>query len=94
MQGPNEFVVTGTFKNWDRWSDLSKIQVPTLVVGARYDEMDPADIRRMGTLMPRSRVAICENGSHLAMWDDQEAYFRHLVGFLQDVQAGRFPVRS
>ena len=91
MQGPNEFVVTGTFKDWDRWNDLPKIAVPTLVVGAKYDEMDPDDIRRMGTLLPRSRVAICENGSHLAMWDDQEAYFRHLTGFLRDVQAGRFP---
>ncbi len=53
--------------------------------------MNPDDIRRMGTLLPRSRVAICENGSHLAMWDDQEPYFRHLLGFLSDVQAGRFP---
>ena len=24
MQGPNEFVVTGTFKDWDRWEDLRK----------------------------------------------------------------------
>jgi proline iminopeptidase len=95
MQGPNEFVVTGTFKDWDRWKDLPKITVPTLLVGARYDEMDPEDIRKMGTLIPRSRVAICDNGSHLAMWDDQEAYFRHLVGFLQDVQAARFaPARK
>ena len=22
MQGPNEFVVTGTFKNWERWADF------------------------------------------------------------------------
>jgi proline iminopeptidase len=89
MQGPNEFVVTGTFKDWDRWADLPKIAVPTLVIGARYDEMDPEDIRKMGRAIPRSRVAICENGSHLAMWDDQEAYFRHLIRFLKDVEAGR-----
>ena len=89
MQGPNEFVVTGTFKDWDRWKDLSKIKVPTLVMGAKYDTMDPEDIRKMGRLIPSSRVAICENGSHLAMWDDQEAYFRHLLAFLRDVQEGR-----
>ncbi len=89
MQGPNEFVVTGTFKNWDRWADLPKIAVPTLVIGARHDEMDPEDIKKMGRAIPRSRVAICENGSHLAMWDDQEAYFRHLLRFLKDVDAGR-----
>jgi proline iminopeptidase len=43
----------------------------------------------MGRLIPNSRVAICENGSHLAMWDDQEAYFRHFLAFLRDVDAGR-----
>ena len=94
MQGPNEFVVTGTFKDWDRWKDLAKITVPTLVIGARYDEMNPDDIRKMGKLLPNSRVAICENGSHLAMWDDQEAYFAALIGFLKDVDGGRFPKRS
>ena len=60
MQGPNEFVVTGTFKDWDRWKDLSKIEVPTLVIGARYDEMNPDDIRKMGTPpseLPRRRSA-------------------------------------
>ena len=93
MQGPNEFVVTGTFKDWDRWKDLAKITVPTLVIGARYDEMNPDDIRKMGTLLPNSRVAICENGSHLAMWDDQEAYFAALIGFLKDVDGGRFRKR-
>ena len=89
MQGPNEFVVTGNFKDWDRWNDLQKIKVPTLVMGATYDEMNPEDIKREGTLLPRSRTAICENGSHLSMWDDQEAYFRHLLGFINDVEAGR-----
>jgi len=93
MQGPNEFVVTGTFKDWDRWADLPKITVPTLVIGAKHDEMNPDDIRREATLLPHSRLAICENGSHLAMWDDQEAYFRHLIGFLKDVEAGRPPTK-
>jgi len=94
MQGPNEFVVTGTFKNWDRWKDLPKISVPTLVIGARYDEMSLEDIRREGALVPNSRVWICENGSHLAMYDDQASYFRGLVTFLQDVEAGRFRGRK
>ena len=34
------------------------------------------------------RVAICEQGSHCAMYDDQEAYFRHLLQFIEDVEAG------
>lgn len=90
MQGPNEFVVTGTFKDWDRWNDLPKIQTPTLLIGATHDEMNPEDIRKMGRLIPNSRVVICPNGSHLAMWDDQAVYFDALLGYFRDVESGRF----
>ena len=90
MQGPNEFVVTGNFKDWDRWQDLPKITVPTLLLGAKYDTMNPADIRKMGSLVKGSRVEILENGSHLAMYDDQDRYFRALVSFFRDVEKGRY----
>jgi len=88
MQGPNEFVITGNFKDWDRWKDLPQIKVPTLVISGRYDEMNPDDMRREGKLLPNSRVILCEKGSHLCMWDDQEAYFRGLLGWVKDVEAG------
>jgi proline iminopeptidase len=89
MQGPNEFVITGNFKDWDRWKDLPQIRVPTLVISGRYDEMNPEDMRREGKLIPNSRVILCENGSHMCLWDDQEAYFRGLLGWIGDVEAGR-----
>lgn len=88
MQGPNEFVITGNFKDWDRWQDLPKIKTPTLVVGARYDTMSAEDLRRESELLPNARLAICERGSHLAMWDDQQTYFRHLLGFIRDNERG------
>jgi proline iminopeptidase len=93
MQGPNEFVVNGTLKDWDRWKDLREIRVPTLLLVGRYDTMSVADIQRMGREIPRASVAVCENGSHLSNYDDQETYFRHLLGFWNDVDAGRFPRR-
>ncbi len=83
MQGPNEFVITGNLKSWDRWADLPKIKTPTLVMGAKYDEMDPDQIRREGKLIPNARTWISEKGSHLCMYDDQEAYFAALVPFLR-----------
>ena len=89
MQGPNEFVITGNFKNWDRWKDLPSIHVPTLVISGRYDEMNPDDMKREGKLIPHSRVVLCEKGSHLSMWDDQEAFFRGLLAWIRDVEAGR-----
>jgi proline iminopeptidase len=76
MQGPNEFVVTGTFRDWNRWEDLHRIEVPTLLSVGRFDTMRVADIERMGTLIPHARVAVCEEGSHCSMYDDQENYFR------------------
>jgi proline iminopeptidase len=88
MQGPNEFVITGNFKDWDRWKDLPSIHVPTLIISGRYDEMNPDDMKREGKLIPNSRVVLCEKGSHLSMWDDQEAYFRALLGWIRDVESG------
>jgi proline iminopeptidase len=85
MQGKSEFVVTGTFKDWERWSDLHRITVKTLTLGAEHDTMDPEDIRKMAKLMPNATSAICPEGSHLAMWDDQAVYFEHLLGFLRTV---------
>lgn len=85
MQGKSEFLVTGNLKGWERWDRLHEIKTKTLTIGARYDEMDPADMKKMATLIPNARSAYCENGSHLCMWDDQESYFRQLLAFLRTV---------
>jgi proline iminopeptidase len=86
MQGRSEFEVTGNLKDWERWDRLHEIKVKTLTIGSNYDEMDPEDMRKMATLMPNASSAICPNGSHLAMWDDQAVYFQHLLAFLQSIQ--------
>jgi proline iminopeptidase len=89
MQGPNEFVITGNLKNWNVWDKLPSIKVPTLVTGAKYDTMNPEDIKREGELIPHSRVLICD-GSHISMYDDQQNYFTGLIKFLKDVDSGTF----
>jgi proline iminopeptidase len=93
MQGPNEFVVTGTFKNWDRWKEIQTIKVPTLLVVGRHDTTCVEDIQKMSRLIPNSRVAVCGNGSHFSMYDDQETYFRALIKFIKDVGTNRFRAR-
>ena len=85
MQGKSEFEVTGNLRDWERWDRLHEIKVKALTMGAAYDEMDPDDMRKMARLMPNATCAICPNGSHLALWDDQAVYFRHLLGFLAKV---------
>jgi len=85
MQGRSEFEVTGNLKDWERWDRLHEINVRTLTIGATYDEMDPADMRKMATMMPNAISHICPNGSHLSMWDDQADYFHALLSFLKSV---------
>ncbi|MCU1313751.1 MAG: Proline iminopeptidase, partial [Acidobacteriaceae bacterium] len=85
MQGKSEFEVTRNLKDWERWDRLHEIKVRALTIGATHDEMDPADIRKMAALMPNAASAICPNGSHMPFWDDQDIYFRHLLGFLKTV---------
>ena len=89
MQGPNEFVITGNFKDWDAWDKLSSIQVPTLVIGGKFDTMNPEDMQRIVSLIPNARLLMCD-GSHLSMYDDQQNYFNGLIKFLKEVDAGTF----
>jgi proline iminopeptidase len=85
MQGKSEFLVTGNLQDWERWDRLHEIKTKTLTIGARYDEMDPQDMKKMAQLMPNATAAYCANGSHLCMWDDQESYFKQLLAFLHTV---------
>lgn len=84
MQGPDEFNIVGNFKDWDRWNDLHLIKTTTLLMVGRHDTMSPQDILRMSRLMPRARAVVCENGSHMALYDDQAFYFASLLKFLRE----------
>ncbi|MBI3818103.1 MAG: proline iminopeptidase-family hydrolase [Planctomycetes bacterium] len=88
MQGPSEMGASGRLLNWDRMADLKRIVVPTAVIGARYDTMDPKFMERMAREFPNGRFIYCPNGSHLAEYDDQKNYFGGLIKFIRDVDAG------
>ena len=90
MQGPSELGASGILADWDRSADLPRVAVPTLTIGAAHDTMDPAHMEWMAGQMPRGRYLHCPNGSHMSMYDDQQAYFAGLVAFLRDVDTGRF----
>jgi proline iminopeptidase len=87
MQGPSELGISGSLERWDRTADLKDIRVPTLVIGARYDTMDPKHMEAMASALLNGRYLYCPKGSHLAMYDDQEVYFEGLISFIRDVDA-------
>lgn len=91
MQGPSEFVPGGILKGWSVWDQLKNLTVPTLMVGAKYDTMNPEEMKEMSTLVQNGRYLFCPNGSHLAMWDDQKVFMPGVIDFIKDVDTGDFP---
>ena len=85
MQGPETNSTSpGTSGTGTCRTACTGIKVPTLLIAARHDEMSPEQIQRMGSLIPDARVAVCPKGSHMALYDDQQAYFDALVPFLRE----------
>jgi proline iminopeptidase len=87
LQGPSELGISGTMVDWDRSTDLAKITVPTLMIGATHDTMDPAHLEWMAAQLPNGRYHHCPNGSHFSFIDDQESYFAGLTDFLHQLDA-------
>ena len=85
MQGPSEFGIAGTLATWDRSSDLKRIKVPTLVIGAEYDTMDPRYMQWMSYQFPKGEYLYCPHGSHMAMWDDPKVYHEGVMKFVESV---------
>ncbi len=86
MQGPSEFVPGGILKHWSVWDRLPEIHVPTLMVGAKYDTMNPTEMAEMSLLVQNGTYLFCPNGSHMSFWDDQEAFFPGVTSFLRQLE--------
>nr|MBI1230822.1 alpha/beta fold hydrolase [Cytophagales bacterium] len=90
MQGHSEFGITegASLKGWDLTKELPKLTVPTLVVGAGHDTMDPKHMEWMSTQVKNGRFLLCPDGSHLVQYDDQKVFFDGLIQFIKDVDSG------
>ncbi|QKJ31838.1 proline iminopeptidase-family hydrolase [Mucilaginibacter mali] len=93
MQGPSEFGVSGKLVKWDRKADLPKITVPALSIGAKDDTMDPKHMEWMATQFKNGSYLYCPNGTHMAMYDDQQVYMTGLIKFIKGVDAGEKKVK-
>jgi proline iminopeptidase len=83
MQGPSEFGISGKLVKWNRSQDLKDIAVPTLVIGAKHDTMDPELMKWMSSQVQNGTYLFCPNGSHMCMYDDQQVYMNGLISFLK-----------
>ena len=90
MQGPSEFGIGGNLANWDIKNRLKEIRIPTLMIGAKHDTMDPKAMEEQSELVQHGRYLYCPNGSHLSMWDDQQVFMNGVITFIRDVDSGKF----
>ena len=74
MNGPNEFTITGTIKDWDRRMDLGRIHAPTYITTGEFDEvtLDCHQTIQRGVI--GSRLQIFPGCSHMTMNEQPAAY--------------------
>jgi proline-specific peptidase len=82
MNGPSEFTVTGTLREWDIMDRLGEITVPTLLIGGRYDECTPGHLEQMHHKIAGSRLETIEDASHLCFAEQPAAFKRVVDDFL------------
>jgi proline-specific peptidase len=87
MQGPNEFVIVGTLKDWDIRDRLGEIDVPTLVTSGRHDECTPMQAEIVHRGIPGSEWVVFENSSHMQFAEEPDRYLEVLDDFLTRVEA-------
>ncbi len=83
MNGPSEFHVIGSIKDWQSKDWLGRIRVPTLVVSGRYDEATPALQEPLVDGIADTEQVILEESSHLPMWEERERFMDVVGGWLQ-----------
>ena len=85
MQGPSEFGIRGRLAAWDIKNRLHEIAIPTLMIGAKYDTMDPKAMEEQSKMVKNGSYLYCPNGSHLAMWDDQQVFMNGVIKWIREV---------
>jgi L-proline amide hydrolase len=85
MNGPSEFHVTGTLKDWSVVDCLTDIAVPVLVVSGRHDEATPVVVQPYYDRIPDVRWEIFEESSHMPNLEEPERFHEMLAGFLKSL---------
>lgn len=86
MNGPSEFHVIGTLKDWNIIDRLGEIRLRTLVISGRYDEATPVIAETVHHGIRGSKWVLFENSSHMPHVEETERYINVLADFLTQVE--------
>lgn len=82
MNGPSEFHVIGSLKEWNITDRLHEITTPTLLVSGRHDEATPLIVQQIHERIPGAAWTIFEESSHLPHIEEPEAFLERVEQFL------------
>lgn len=87
MNGPSEFHVIGTIKDWDIRERLREIRTPTLVIGAEYDEVTVETVETVHRGICHSELVVFDGCSHCCHLEEPDRYNSVVEEFLSRVEA-------
>jgi len=82
MNGPSEFHVVGSIRDWQSKDRLGSIQVPTLLVSGRHDEATPALQETLQAGIAGSEWVVFEDSSHMPHVEERERYMQVVGAWL------------
>jgi L-proline amide hydrolase len=85
MNGPNEFHVIGSLRDWSVIEDCPQVRVPTLVLTGAHDEATPATVRPFVDLIGQARWEVLPESSHMPHLEEPERFMDVLRGYLADL---------
>jgi proline-specific peptidase len=88
MQGPNEFVISGTLRTWDITDRLGELAVPTLITAGAHDEFTPVQAQRLHDGIAGSELVTFEASSHMQFVEEPERYLELVAAFIDRVERG------
>lgn len=83
MNGPTEFHVIGSMRDWTIIDRLSRIQVPTLLISGRYDEATLATVQPFADGIADVQWQIFEQSSHMPHVEERDACMACVERFLE-----------
>ena len=84
MNGPSEFHVIGSLRDWSIVERLDRIAVPTLVVAGAHDEVTSASWAPFVERIQGARSHVFQNSSHVPHIEEAEAFLSVVGAFLDE----------
>ena len=82
MNGPTEFHVIGTMKDWTIEDRLPLIEAPTLLISGKYDEATPLVVKPYVNRVKGCEWVLFEHSSHMPHVEEKELCLAIVSGFL------------